>query len=160
MDVHGTVSDKHALQCEMAAEVLQSSGNLRLQVTGWSMLPSVFPGDTLIIERVHGDSVRKGEIVLYGRDRRLFVHRVIERRGHANEAAILTCGDAMPAPDRPISRDAVLGRVAYIVRNGKCIEPRKNLRLPQRAVASLVQRSQTAARIVAGVHGIRQTTTS
>ena len=41
----------HALKCELAAESLRLSGRLRLRVTGWSMLPTICPGDTLIIER-------------------------------------------------------------------------------------------------------------
>src|SRR5262249_37101837 len=42
--------EAHAIKCELAAEVLRFSGRLRLQVGGWSMLPSVFPGDTLLVE--------------------------------------------------------------------------------------------------------------
>jgi signal peptidase I len=147
--------ETHALKCELAGEVLRSSGTLRLRVTGWSMLPTVWPGDTLIIERVSSDAVSAGDIVLFGRDRRLFAHRVVTR-GQAQNAQFLTRGDAMPASDPPVSESDLLGRVSFILRNGKCIEPSRSLRFSERAVAGLVQHSTFAARVVVGVHGLRK----
>jgi len=148
--------DANALKCELAGEVLRSSGTLRLRVTGWSMLPSVMPGDTLVIERIDGAAVSEGDIVLYHRDRRFFVHRVVTK-GQAQNPEFVTRGDAMPAPDPPVSGSDLLGRVSFILRNGKCIEPNRNLRFSDRAVAALVQRSTFVARVVVGVHGLRQT---
>lgn len=158
-------SDSHALKCELASEVLRSSGCLRLQVTGWSMLPTVWPGDTLTIERIPSAAVVEGDIVLFSRDRRLFTHRVIARgivtqgvaaKGHPQDAAILTRGDAMPACDPPVPESDVLGRVSLILREGRCIEPSRSLGFRDRAVAALVQRSTLAARIVVGLHGLGQ----
>ncbi|HYM79141.1 MAG TPA: S24/S26 family peptidase [Candidatus Dormibacteraeota bacterium] len=140
----------------MASEVLRSSGSLRLQVTGWSMLPTVWPGDILVIEHLESDAAKDGDIVLFGRDRRLFAHRIISQDSKAGEPGILTRGDAMAAPDAPVAKNELLGKVSYILRNGKCIEPNKTLRFPERAVAALVQRSETAARLVMGVHGLHQ----
>lgn len=150
-----TLGDLNAVRCELAGEVLRSSGTLRLRVTGWSMLPAVMPGDTLVIQRICSDAVTEGDIVLFGRDRRLFVHRVIAK-SHSQIAEIVTRGDAMPAPDPPVSEADPLGRVGFILRNGKCIEPSRRRSLSQRAVAALVQRSTFAARVVVGVHGMLQ----
>jgi signal peptidase I len=150
------LGEVNALKCELASEVLASSGALRLRVTGWSMLPTVMPGDTLVIERIPSDAVSEGDIVLFGRDRRFFVHRVISK-GPPQPAGIVTRGDAMPAPDPPVSQSDLLGRVSFILRNGKCIEPSRSPRFPERAVAALVRRSTLAARVVVGVHGMRQT---
>ena len=145
--------DAHAAKCELAAEVLRSSGVLRLQVAGWSMLPTVWPGDTIVIERAGSHEVSRGDIVLFGRDRRLFAHRVVAQAdGSRNE--ILTRGDAMPQADSPVSGQELLGKVSCIVRQGKCIQPNRTLRLPERALAALVRNSDIAARVVVGVHGI------
>lgn len=154
MNVSPNSSDReHSVKCELAGEVLRSSGILRLRVTGWSMLPSVLPGDTLVVERTTGESVSHGDIILFGRDRRLFAHRVV---GRSQSSQILTRGDSMPQPDPPVSENELLGKVSYLVRNGKCIEPSRRLRFPDRAVAAMVRRSQVAARVVVGVHGMRQ----
>jgi signal peptidase I len=149
--------DAHALKCELAGEVLRSSGTLRLKVTGWSMLPSVWPGDTLVIEKADSGAVSAGDIVLFGRDRRLFVHRVITTGNYGAESQVVTRGDAMPAADSPVSRAELMGKISLILRNGRRIEPSKSLGFSERAVAALIQRSEFAARVVVGVHGMQQT---
>lgn len=149
--------DAHALKCELAGEVLRSSGTLRLQVNGWSMLPSVWPGDTLVVERANSSAVSKGDIVLFGRNQRLFAHRVVAKRSHEGDLRVVTRGDAMPTPDLPVSEDELLGKVSLIVRDGRCIEPSRSLGFSERAVAAFVRSSEIAARVVVGVHGMRQT---
>src|SRR6266496_4105785 len=151
---HATLSDQNALKCELATEVLRSSGTLRLRVTGWSMLPTIFPGDILTIERIHSDALSEGDIVLFRRDRRLYVHRFVARIGQGEPADIMTRGDSMPAPDPPVSKGDLLGRVAFILRNGKRIEPRKRLHFPEHAVAVLIQHSDLAGRVVMSVHSL------
>jgi len=148
--------DTHALKCELACEVLRSSGTLRLKVMGWSMLPSVWPGDTLVVESADSSAVSKGDIVLFGRDRRLFAHRVVAKHARPGDSHLVTRGDAMSAPDSPLAEDEVLGKVSLILRDGTCIAPRRRLRFSERAVAALVRGSETAARVLVGVHGMRQ----
>jgi hypothetical protein len=148
-----TVGAEHAAKCELAADVLRSSGRLRLRVNGWSMLPSVRPGDTLVIEQVSGHEIAEGDIVLFSRDLRLFVHRVVDRR---NETSIVTRGDAMRVSDSPINENELLGRVVMLLRNGSLIEPRRRLSLWERLIAGAVRRSELAARLVVGVHGLVQ----
>jgi len=146
-------NDVHALKCELAVEVLRSCGTLRLQVTGWSMLPTVWPGDTLMIESARTSGVNQGDIVLFGRERRLFVHRVVKKLGNSK---LVTCGDAMSAPDPVIDQHELLGRVSSIQRNGRCIAPRRRQSFSERAIAGLVSNSQIAARVLVGLRGGHQ----
>jgi hypothetical protein len=150
--VDSALNAANALKCELAGEVLRSSGKLRLRVTGWSMLPSIWPGDTLLIESASANQVFDGEIVLFGRDRRLFVHRVVAGLRAADNSHIITQGDGMPRPDPPVANSALLGRVSHIMRNGCYIEPGTKLRLLQRFMAALVRRSELAARLIVRVH--------
>lgn len=147
-------SETHALKCEMAAEILQSAGFLRLRVNGWSMLPSIWPGDVLAIARTAVKDVAKGDLVLSRRDRRLVVHRVIEMLLEDGATRVVTRGDAMPGPDQPIRAHDVLGKVIQIARCSRWITPGRQLRISQRAVAALVRRSDLAARILVKLHEI------
>ena len=150
MTLPSPTGPEHGLKCELAEEVLRSSGHLRLQVTGWSMLPTICPGDTLVLKSATAEDVSEGDIVLFRRDRRLFAHRVLARAGDQ----WLTRGDAMPYTDSPIGNRELLGRVVYLIRNGRYIEPGKKLSLSQRAIAALVRSSETAARVIVGIHGM------
>lgn len=144
------LDDVHALKCELAGEVLRSCGSLRLRVTGWSMLPAVWPGDTLFIERAATSAVIEGDIVLFGRDQRLFAHRIVKSFGNSS---FLTRGDAMPQPDPVLHPPELLGRVSSILRNGKCIAPRNRQNISARVVAALIRRSHIAARVLLRVCG-------
>jgi len=154
--VDSAFNELNALKCDLASDVLRSSGSLRLCVTGWSMLPTIMPGDTLKVERISIQAASEGDIVLFGRDRRLFAHRVVSRRESPLEG-IMTRGDAMPTVDAPVLDRDLLGRVSLILRNGKCLDPKRRQLFPQRVVTTvvraLVRRSTFAARVVVGLHG-------
>jgi len=60
---HSTAEIAHAAKCELAEKTLRRFGQLRCEVTGFSMLPSVWPGDLLLISPA-GDGAN-----LSGRDR-------------------------------------------------------------------------------------------
>jgi signal peptidase len=70
---------RETLGCELAAEVLRSSGRLRLRATGASMLPAVWPGDILSVRSHDVVEALPGDIVLFGREGTLVAHRVVER---------------------------------------------------------------------------------
>jgi signal peptidase I len=140
----------HSLKCELASESLRVSGSLRLKVSGWSMLPTIWPGDTLIISRLDGRELLSGEIALYQREGRFIVHRVLSK-SNGGTSHVLTRGDAMLQHDAPVPSGDLLGRVDFILRNGKSIEPSKSLCLSQRAVARLAQRSDVGARVIVGI---------
>lgn len=145
-------NESHAVKCELAIDVLRSSGELRLQVEGWSMLPSIWPGDVLVVKRVDFSKVAEGEIVLFRRNRRLFAHRVV--RSEASD--IVTRGDSMAAPDSPVEEDEILGRVISIMRDGKPLRPRTSLRIRERVIAGAVQRSEFAARLLVRARELMQ----
>lgn len=149
------LGEANALKCELATEVLRSSGTLHLRVTGSSMLPTIMAGDTLAIQRSSQDAVSVGDIVLFGRDRRLFVHRVVAKSA-PQHGTVVTRGDAMPVLDLPVSEADLLGRVTLILRNGNAVKPRRTLRFSERVIAFLARRSTSAVRLVVGIHCLLQ----
>lgn len=52
-----TTDAEHAAKCQLAVDVLGSSRKLHLHVNGWSMLPSLWPGDTVLVVHVGSDEV-------------------------------------------------------------------------------------------------------
>ena len=146
-----------ALKCEIAGEVLRSFGSLRFAATGWSMLPAIWPGDTLVVDRISSEQVRVGDVVLIGRTGRLCAHRVTSISVDSGTAYWITRGDAMAAPDRPVSEGELLGRVSYLIREGKLVAVGAELSVVERLLAGIVRRSVPAARALVYLHGRLQT---
>jgi len=144
-------ADTQAIEFELAAEVLRDQEILHLQATGRSMLPTIWPGDTLVIERLAEDEVAVGEVVLFARNGRFVAHRVAETM----DGVVHTQGDSASCPDAPLASSDVIGMVSMIVRDGKLIQPGCSQRATDRALSTLVRRSEFAARVVMGVHKIR-----
>jgi signal peptidase I len=107
---------------DLAAEIVRQFGEVRLKVTGTSMLPSVWPGDILTVQRRRSNDIQTGEVVLCYRNQGFVAHRLVDRRG----AQFITRGDSMPQPDPPFSEDEILGPVIGILRKGRAINPSPN----------------------------------
>ena len=93
--------------CEIMAQALREGRDIRLRVTGSSMLPSIWPHDMLRIRDAGNSQPSIGEIILYARDGRLIAHRVV-RRPDPGIARSETRGDALPACDAPVVQAEIL----------------------------------------------------
>jgi len=74
------------------------------------MLPSVWPGDLLLIRRQEMEQIYPGDIVLFARHGRLIVHRVVLKTDDSETPSLVTRGDALPSQDSAISPDELLGK--------------------------------------------------
>lgn len=128
---------RDACKLRLAAEGLKSWGTLRLRATGMSMLPTLWPGDALVIESCASGEVEPGEIVLFMRDDRFFIHRLLNNQLGMYEICLLTRGDCMSASDPPVRNDEFLGRVKTVQRSGRVFTPARNRSLVNRALAFL-----------------------
>ena len=74
-DIRSREHHKHSL----AAVVLRTAGTLRLAARGYSMLPTLWPGDILTVEAQSSDRVQVGDVVLFARADRFFIHRLVRK---------------------------------------------------------------------------------
>jgi signal peptidase I len=155
MRLSGAGIDCAATKCELAAEVLAAHGRLRLQVNGWSMFPAIRPGDTLIVDRADHASIVAGEVVLFRRRQRFFVHRAIAPTA-TQSSALLTRGDAMPQADPPVHEQELIGRVSSLLRRGRYVALSRNPSLRERTLSALFWRSKACARVMARMHAMHQ----
>jgi signal peptidase I len=146
---------EHALKCALAAQVLQSFGTLRLEVTGLSMLPSVWPGDILFLDRRDMSAITAGDIVLFARLGKLVAHRVLCKTFVDGQPRAITRGDSMVSPDAPVSPAELLGSVRYILRAEEHVKPGEDLSFWARGTSHLVRRSAWFARVLAFLHRIQ-----
>ena len=135
------------IRLELAVQTLQSFGTVRLKVTGISMLPSLWPGDLLTIRSQSFEQASPGDIILYRRDQRMFIHRVIRKNGDI----LIAGGDCMPRPDPAVTRDEVLGKLLNIRRFGRPMAV-PQFSLLHRVFAWLLCRSNLLRRAVLWAH--------
>ena len=126
---------------EEIREKLGERGEVRLRVFGGSMVPWIRPGDVLLIRRVDGRQIGAGNVVLFAREDRLFVHRVIGKRAGGE---LVTKGDALPRADAPVTTEELLGRVTFILRGTRQI----SLETPRQiALGRLLSRLSFSSRL-------------
>jgi signal peptidase I len=137
--------------CELAEEVLCSSGRLRLKVNGSSMLPAIWPGDIITIVRDGLNEASIGDVVLFGREGRLVAHRIIRRTSTEAGPQWTTRGDSLARADWPVlSTNELLGRVTAIARGSRQLAPRQAAR--GRLIARVCAHSDLATRIFLKAH--------
>jgi len=135
----------------LLVDLIGQVGEARLRVIGSSMLPSIRPGDVLIIRRRPIGDVRCGDVAVFVRDDRLFVHRVIAHHG----SHLVTRGDSLPSPDAPVTATELAGVAVRLVRGGKARQVSSRVGLPARLTGALVSRSLPANRILQRVYAWR-----
>ena len=154
--VHSDLRDsQHALKCELASQVLHAFGTLHLGVTGFSMLPSLWPGDILFIERRDMREIAAGDIVLFARQGKLVAHRVLFKTAIGEDLHAVTRGDSLLSADCPVSPTELLGSVRQILRARKYVEPRADLGFWARVTSKLVRRFGWVARILGFMHRLQ-----
>ena len=142
---------QNRIRLELAAELLERGERLSLRVNGSSMLPSLFPGDLLTFRRCAPSEIVVGDIVLFLREGRCFVHRVAERMAVDGDSRLRTRGDALAACDAPVGENEVLGRLARVERRGRRLPPPR-LGPVRSLLAGLVRHSPWAARALVAAH--------
>jgi len=99
-------------------EVLEGNweGWLRLRVKGRSMLPTILPGDSILVKPARLEELHPGDVILLRTNNGLLLHRF---RGLTADGKLLTQGDALPSPDPPWPPGALLGKAVWLERNNR-----------------------------------------
>lgn len=100
---------------ELIVDLLERGHAVQFRARGDSMHPLIREDDLLHVEPVERARIARGDVVLALCGRGLTAHRVVARKG----ATIITRGDNAPANDDPIDESRVLGKVMYVLRNGR-----------------------------------------
>jgi hypothetical protein len=91
------------------------------------MVPTIWPGDELVIQSAAG-RLRRGQVVAWQDNQRIFIHRVVETPG--DEGTILTRGDRLNASDPLFLPEQLIGVVTHVIRDhvAMLIAPKLSIR--------------------------------
>jgi Peptidase S24-like len=140
----------------LAMETLRSFGEFQFVAWGSSMVPSLFPGDTLIVRRAAPEDACNGDVVLLARKGRFYAHRLVDRKMAADgPIQLITRGDALGKNDPPFSENELLGHVTAVLRRGRRIELAWHPDAGQRLLRWVVQRSGGSVKWLLRCHSLR-----
>jgi signal peptidase I len=100
---------------ELIVDLLARGHAVRFRAKGASMHPVIRSEDYLHVEPIGGGEIETGDVVLAFAERGLTAHRVIR----SGDGLIVTRGDNALGADAPLRREAILGRVAWVDRDGE-----------------------------------------
>jgi signal peptidase I len=138
-------TQRRAVCCELVSDVARAAGEVRVKVTGTSMLPAVWPGDVVTARHCDPADLKAGDIVLHYREGKLTVHRV----KHISSDSLITRGDSVPSDDPAVSPAEILGKVVSILRRDRPISLEQSF--GQNMVALALRRSNFCLRVMLAV---------
>ncbi|NOY70498.1 MAG: signal peptidase I [Deltaproteobacteria bacterium] len=109
--------------CRLIFHLLSEGKDVRLEVTGTSMAPSIKSGDRVVVSPASPDSVAIGDIVFFRQaGDRMALHRVlwVIRDDSGRVSSFLTKGDAVDTPDTPVMAEDIMGRVVRLEKASPC----------------------------------------
>jgi len=137
------VGERRKSDVQHVVDALRTRGRVVLKTYGSSMQPWVRPGDISVVHKTSTESVRRGDLILFRRHRRLFVHRIVDERVALGVREVSAKGDAHPESDGWLENGELLGRVIFIFRGGRRIHlEMSSQRVLARVIAKLSLRSR------------------
>jgi signal peptidase len=106
---------------KLCQEVLGKGSTFQFRALGGSMFPFIRPGDLLTSKAVEPTDLSIGEVLLYEREGRSFVHRLIKKKIINGTQLFITRGDHLTFSDPAIPGSQILGKVICIERRGRVI---------------------------------------
>ncbi len=105
-------------------ELLRNGKNIQIKPQGYSMYPVLVPGrDEAIIEPIDVAKLRRGDVVLYRRERNaasgniLVLHRIWKR----DKEGFYMVGDNQAEIEGPLKEEQIKGIMVGMVRKGKYV---------------------------------------
>ena len=113
-------------RAELACEVLSRFGQFRFRAYGTSMLPAIWPGDLLEVERadrnpLQPSQLQDGQVWLTQQQGKLVAHRVVSFHAAGQGGIVWLRGDFLDAEDPALPLAALLGRVVGVIRYGRLV---------------------------------------
>ncbi len=92
-------------------EELTLGRTVRIVASGYSMIPTVWPGELIEIQPVVIEDVKIGDIIAFQRIQHMVVHRVVMIQNLHDETFITTMGDSNLKADEVINNENFIGKV-------------------------------------------------
>jgi signal peptidase I len=128
------------LRSSQLDKILIDNEIVKLSARGYSMYPSIMPGDILHARHKKFQEINIGEVVIFCRDGLLFAHRVIRKHEHNCSLGLITQADRSLSADGPlIPVEDILGVLIAVERKKRLINfDNKPLKSPSNIIFNIL----------------------
>ncbi len=106
----------------LAETILNGNHSLSYKMKGFSMYPTLRPGDIGLVEKFGTEEYKVGDIVVFKSNGILVGHRLIEINIENGERIYITRGDKSPRNDAPFRNEDLLGKITSFERKNRKIK--------------------------------------
>ncbi len=110
----GRALDLGSVKLSLVKRAIQAQGGLMLEFGGYSMMPSIRPGNTLKVVKASPDTLTTGDVIAFLAGRRIVVHRIVGLKHGWRKWYFVTKGDNCQVEDSLVAPHQVLGIVCKI----------------------------------------------
>jgi len=105
---------------DFAESILEDNRTVGIRMTGYSMYPTLRPGDIGHIEKCVPNKIKVGDIVVFKLNGKLIAHRLVAINNH-DVRTFVAKGDKNKFSDPPFATDAFVGKITSFERKGRKI---------------------------------------
>jgi len=110
---------------QLLEEALSNGHRVPFRLTGTSMLPLVWPGETIFLEKAKPEFLREGELIVFETTEALTAHRILRKKRKAGSYWFQPAGQEARIPDPWIRFSDVVGYAIEIGEDPAAMTRRK-----------------------------------
>lgn len=130
MDNAGLMDHRNSL-LNIANDLLKEGKQLMIEARGYSMYPTIKPGETVYIKACNiEEDVAPGNIIAWKNGNDIILHRVVSIYGSDHNTFFITRGDGSLNNDSPIKFNQIVGKAIRIDSGGKSRTPDSEAIIP------------------------------
>ncbi|WP_243349154.1 signal peptidase I [Parabacteroides sp. FAFU027] len=103
----------------IADSLLQEGRTVSFTMAGYSMYPTLKPGDVGLVKKCAPEDLYTGDIIVFRTAQKLVAHRLVKIVEKKNTHFYIAKGDNNRHTDTPFREEALIGKVESFTRNGK-----------------------------------------
>ncbi len=103
----------------MAENMLNENLSLSYKLKGFSMYPTLKPGDVGLVEKCRPETLKIGDIVVFKSNNILIGHRIVDIKTKNGETIFIAKGDKNLNNDAPFTSNELLGKITSFERNNR-----------------------------------------
>jgi ATP-binding cassette subfamily B protein len=109
----------HSELLDLAEILIDNDHQLQLRMQGFSMFPTLQPGDKGLVQKCSASNIKAGDIIVVRKNQTFIAHRLIRIETHGKDTLYICRGDQNGFEDKPAGENEVVGKLVSFERKGR-----------------------------------------